>query len=152
MSMNTLRKISLRKISHNIWKGAKIPESFAPFSDSPKIIWNFRTILLYLYPKTVKMRIISKSTLVEYYTKNPLSKTALEEWYEKTKKAEWTCFADIKNTFNSVDAVGNQRYVFNIKGNDYRLVVLILFTPKTVYIRFVGTHSEYDAIKDIKNI
>ena len=98
------------------------------------------------------MRIISKSTLVEYYTKNPQSKTALEEWYEKTKKAEWTCFADIKNTFNSIDAVGNQRYVFNIKGNDYRLVVLILFTPKTVYIRFVGTHSEYDAIKDIKNI
>ena len=105
-----------------------------------------------MYPKTTKMRIISKSTLVEYYTKNPQSKTALEEWFEKTKKAEWTCFADIKNTFNSVDTVGNQRFVFNIKGNDYRLVVLILFTPKTVYIRFVGTHSEYDAIKDIKNI
>ena len=106
------------------------------------------------------MRIISKSTLVEYYTKEPKAKTALEEWYEKTKKSEWTCFAksewtcfaDIKNTFNSVDAVGNQRYVFNIKGNDYRLIVLIQFTPKTVYIRFVGTHEEYDAIKDIKNI
>jgi Uncharacterized protein conserved in bacteria len=53
---------------------------------------------------------------------------------------------------NSVDAVGNQRYVFNIKGNDYRLIVLILFTPKTIYIRFVGTHKEYDAIKDIQNI
>lgn len=98
------------------------------------------------------MRIISKSTLVNYYTKVPQSKTALEEWYEKTKKSEWTCFADIKNTFNSVDAVGNQRYVFNIKGNDFRLVVLIQFTPKTVYIRFVGTHREYDAIKDIQNI
>ena len=73
--------------------------------------------------------------MVDYYTKNPQSKTALEEWYEKTKRAEWNCFADIKNTFNSVDAVGNQRYVFNIKGNDYRLVVLILFTPKTVYLR-----------------
>ena len=101
---------------------------------------------------TYKMRIISKSTLVEYYTKAPQAKTALEEWYEKTKKAEWTCFADIKNTFNSVDAVGNQRYVFNIKGNDYRLIVLIQFTPKTVYIRFVGTHKEYDTIKDIQNI
>ena len=98
------------------------------------------------------MRIISKSKLIEYYTKEPKAKTALEEWYEKTKKSEWTCFADIKNTFNSVDAVGNQRYVFNIKGNDYRLIVLIQFTPKTVYIRFVGTHKEYDAIKDIKNI
>lgn len=51
-----------------------------------------------------------------------------------------------------MDAVGNQRYVFNIKGNDYRLIVLIQFTPKTIYIRFVGTHKEYDAIKDIQNI
>ena len=98
------------------------------------------------------MRIIAKSTLVEYYSKNPQAKSALEEWYEKTKKSEWTCFADMKNTFNSVDAVGNQRYEFNIKENDYRLVVLILFTPKTVYIRFVGTHKEYDAIKNIQNI
>lgn len=98
------------------------------------------------------MRIISKRILVEYYTRVPLAKTALEEWFEKTKKAEWACFADIKRTFNSVDAVGNQRYVFNIKGNDYRLIVLIQFTPKTVYIRFVGTHKEYDAIKDIQNI
>ena len=57
-----------------------------------------------------------------------------------------------KNTFNSVDAVGNQHYVFNVKGNDYRLVVVIQFTPKTVYIRFIGTHKEYEAIKDIQNI
>lgn len=105
-----------------------------------------------MYSNIDSVRIISKSTLVEYYTKVPQAKTALEEWYEKTKKSEWSCFADIKNTFNSVDAVGNQRYVFNIKGNDYRLIVLIQFTPKTVYIRFVGTHKEYDAIKDIQNI
>lgn len=98
------------------------------------------------------MRIISKSKLVEYFTKVPQSKTALEEWYEKTKKAEWNSFADIKRTFNSVDAIGNQRYVFNIKGNDFRLIVLIQFTPQTVYIRFVGSHAEYDKIKNIKNI
>ena len=54
------------------------------------------------------MRIISKSTLIDYYTRVPQSKTALEEWYEKAKKSEWTCFADIKKTFNSVDAVGNR--------------------------------------------
>ncbi len=98
------------------------------------------------------MRIISKSTIVDYYRKDPKSKTALEEWYNKTKKSEWTCFADIKKTFNSVDNVGNQHYVFNIKGNDYRLVVVIHFTPRTIYIRFVGTHKEYDEIKDIQNI
>ena len=90
--------------------------------------------------------------LVEYYTKHPGAKTALEDWYDKTKQAEWTCFADIKKTFNSVDNVGNQHYVFNIKGNDYRLVVVIHFTPRTIYIRFVGTHKEYDEIKDIQNI
>lgn len=102
--------------------------------------------------KVKQMRIIAKSTLVEYYTRNPQAKTALEEWYDKTRQAEWTCFADIKRTFNSVDSVGNQHYVFNIKGNDYRLVVVIQFTPQRVYIRFVGTHPEYDKIKDIKTI
>ena len=98
------------------------------------------------------MRIISKSKLVEYYTKVPQAKTALEEWYEKTKKAEWNCFADIKKSFNSIDALGNQRYVFNIKGNDFRLIVLIRFTPHTFYIRFIGTHAEYDKINDIQHI
>ena len=98
------------------------------------------------------MRIISKTFIRDYYTKNPQAKAALLGWVEKTEAAQWQNFTDIKRTFNSVDSVGNQRYVFNIKGNDYRLIVLILFTPKTVYIRFVGTHKEYDAIKDIQNI
>ena len=98
------------------------------------------------------MRIIAHKTLVDYYTENPKSKVALEDWYTKTKKAVWTCFADIKKTFNTVDSVGNKRYVFNIKGNDYRLVVVIKFTVSHVLIRFVGTHSEYDKIKDIQNI
>lgn len=98
------------------------------------------------------MHVISRSTLVEYYVKNPASKVALEDWFSKVSKAKWTCFADVKNSFNSVDNVGNQHYVFNIKGNDFRLVVVIQFTPKRVYIRFVGTHAEYDKINDIKNI
>lgn len=98
------------------------------------------------------MRIISKTAIRDYYTKNPQAKVALIDWVEKTEAARWQNFADVKNTFNSVDAVGNQRYVFNIKGNDYRLVVVIKFTPKNVLIRFIGTHAEYDKIKDIKNI
>ena len=90
--------------------------------------------------------------MVEYYKREPKSKDALEDWYNKTKKATWTCYADMKNTFNSVDSVGNQHYVFNIKGNDYRLVVVVKFTISQVLIRFVGTHKEYDKIVDISNL
>lgn len=98
------------------------------------------------------MRIIAKRTIVEYYTKNPLAKTALESWYETTSKAEWKNFADIQKTFATVSSVGNHRYLFNIKGNDYRLIVLIKFTISHVLIRFVGTHAEYDRIKNIENL
>ena len=94
------------------------------------------------------MRIFVYKTLVDYYTKHPESKAALEEWFRKTREANWSNFAEMKNTFNSVDSAGNRRYVFNIKGNTYRLVSIVLFVPKYVYIRFIGTHSEYDKISD----
>lgn len=97
------------------------------------------------------MRIVTHRTIVSFYQKHADSKTALEEWYIKTTKAKWTNFADIRQTFNSADAVGNDRFVFNIKGNDYRLVALILFKIKLVYVRFIGTHSEYDRT-DCSNI
>ena len=96
------------------------------------------------------MRIIARSKIIDYYTDNPDAEVALEEWYHKTKRAEWTCFADMKKTFNSVDNVGNQHYVFNIRGNNYRLVVVIKFTIKTVLIRFIGTHADDDKL-DVKN-
>ncbi len=105
-----------------------------------------------MYKYLLKLRIISKKILVTFYTKQPKAKTALEEWYKRVKNAEWENFADIKKQFNSVGNVGNKRYVFNIKGNDYRLIVIILFVSKTVYIRFIGTHVQYDKIKDIQNI
>ncbi len=92
------------------------------------------------------MRIFTEKTLKDYATIHPEAKSALQDWATKVRNAEWTCLADIKKTFNSVDYVGNQRYVFNIKGNNYRLVVVIMFRPKFVYIRFVGTHNEYDRI------
>ncbi len=98
------------------------------------------------------MRIFTEQRLKEYIKNNPKSKTALQDWVTTVKRSEWSCFADIKESFNSVDYVGNQRYVFNIKGNDYRLVVIIKYTIKFVYIRFVGTHKEYDRIQDISNI
>lgn len=92
------------------------------------------------------MRIFTEQTLKQYIAKHPQAKTALQEWVTIVKNSSWKCFADIKKTFNSVDSVGNQHYVFNIKGNDYRLVVVIKFTIQFVYIRFIGTHSEYDKI------
>ena len=73
-------------------------------------------------------------------------------WYKRTCKADWNSLADIKKTFNTVDYVGNDRYVFDIKGNNYRIVAIVLFVNKKVYMRFVGTHEEYNKIKDIKNI
>ena len=98
------------------------------------------------------MRIIAKKTLVAFYKKHQDAETALEEWYEKTVNADWNNFAQIKQTFNSADSVGNNRVVFNIKGNQYRLITLVLFKIKMVYIRFIGTHKEYEDIKDIKKI
>jgi len=92
------------------------------------------------------MRIIAHRTLVEYGKKHANAKTALDSWYKTAKTAKWNNFNDIKNAFNSVDYAGNMRYVFNIKGNDYRLVGKILFIQKIIYIRFIGTHREYDKI------
>ena len=75
---------------------------------------------------------------------------ALRDWYKKTEKADWSCLADVKQTFNSVDYIGNDRFVFNIKGNDYRLVAIILFAARKVFVRWIGTHKEYDN-KDCTN-
>jgi Uncharacterized protein conserved in bacteria len=98
------------------------------------------------------MRIIIYRTLVEFYQKYADVKSALEDWYSKTEEAQWSNFADIKNTFNSVDYIGNNIFVFNIKGNDYRLIVHILFVPKYIYIKFIGTHAEYDKIEDCSTL
>ena len=98
------------------------------------------------------MRIIAKKTLVDFYTEHKDAEIALEDWHEKAEKAKWDNFSQVKKTFGSADNVGNKRIVFNIKGNQYRLVCLVLFTIKKVYIRFIGTHKEYDRIKDIENI
>ena len=75
-----------------------------------------------------------------------------ERWSNILADADWKSHTDLKADFPSADFVGNNRYVFNIKGNNYRTVVLVVFFAGTVAIRFVGTHGEYDKIKDIKNI
>ena len=94
------------------------------------------------------MRIVSHRKLREFYETpgKEDSRVALERWYEMVSESEWRTFADMKTDFGTVDAVGNQHYVFNIRGNKYRLVVVVKSVTGFVYVRFVGTHKEYDNI------
>jgi mRNA interferase HigB len=92
------------------------------------------------------MRIVTFAKIKELAEKYPNSEIALRDWYFKTKRGEWENISDVKKTFNSIDYIGNNRYVFKIKGNDFRLVAIIVFKSKKVYIRFIGTHSAYDKI------
>ena len=94
------------------------------------------------------MRVVSHKKLKEFYemSGNEDSRVALERWYDVVDKASWRNFSEIKVDFPATDYVGNQHYVFNIKGNNYRLVVVVKFTIGYVFIRWVGTHREYDKI------
>lgn len=97
------------------------------------------------------MRVVTPKKLLEFSKKYPQAKIPLLYWYDIVSKATWQSLHDIKKDFNSVDYVGNNRYVFNIKGNDFRLIVIIIFVSSKIYIRFVGTHKEYNTI-DVRNV
>ena len=94
------------------------------------------------------MRIVSHKRLKEFYETNGHedARVALERWYDIAEKAELKNLSDIKVDFLSADYVGNQHYVFNIRGNNYRLVVVVKFTIGYLFIRWIGTHKEYDKI------
>ncbi len=92
------------------------------------------------------MVIITKKKLNDFAEIHSTAAEPLNYWYSIAKEADWKNLNQIKQDFNSVDYVGNDRYVFNIKGNSYRLVVMIHFDKRTIYIRFIGTHPEYDRI------
>ncbi len=94
------------------------------------------------------MRIVSHRKIKEFYesTGKGDSKTALERWFDIAERADWKNFADIKIDFPATDYVGNQHYVFNIRGNNYRLVVVIKFAMGYIFVRWVGTHEEYNKI------
>ncbi|MCI0615994.1 type II toxin-antitoxin system HigB family toxin [bacterium] len=92
------------------------------------------------------MRIISRKTIREFWEKHPDAQQALEAWYHDAKRAVWKAPADIKNVYRNASFVGNNRVVFNIKGNQYRLVVAIQYQHGIIYIRFIGTHAEYNKI------
>ena len=92
------------------------------------------------------MRIISRKPLHDFAKNHPHAKAPLDAWYDEVKKAIWTMPADIKAKYNSADVVADNRMIFNIGGNKYRLIVSIAYQVGIVYIKFIGTHQEYDKI------
>lgn len=92
------------------------------------------------------MHIISRKVLVACWKKHPDATEALTAWFQEAQHAQWQTPADIKARYNSADILPDNRVVFDIKGNHYRLVVKIHYNTGVVYIRFVGTHAEYDRI------
>ena len=92
------------------------------------------------------MRVIAVSTLRNFWAKHPQAETPLRSWYADASRAAWKTPADIKAAHRNASFVGNNRVVFNIKGNDYRLIVAVHYNRGMMYIRFVGTHKEYDAL------
>jgi mRNA interferase HigB len=92
------------------------------------------------------MRIIKRKTLSDYWEKHKDAKSALQAWYAETKAATWKTPSEILVRFPYADPIGDNRVVFNIKGNHYRLVVKIHYKTGIVFIRFIGTHAEYDKV------
>lgn len=90
--------------------------------------------------------IIAKSTLREFWEKYPDAEQYLKSWHETAMNANWKTPSDIKKTYANASILKNSRMVFNIKGNTYRLVVKINFEMQWIFIRFIGTHNEYDKI------
>jgi len=94
------------------------------------------------------MVIISKGIIHEFADRHPESVNALNKWWLKVKSADWKSLQEVKKTFTSCDLTGNDRYVFNISGNNFRLVAMIHFNIRTVYIRGIFTHPEYERLSD----
>ena len=92
------------------------------------------------------MRVIAKSTQRKFWQRHPDAEQPLLAWFREVRRADWDMPAKVNARYPSASIVADNRVVFNIKGNDYRLVVKINYGYRTVYVRFVGTHAEYDRV------
>lgn len=115
-----------------------------------KQIVPFRELFLTLV-KLKKLRVIAKKILRDFWEVHADSEQQLKAWYQETSKAEWTGPNQIKTQYPSASFLADNRVVFNIKGNHYRLIVKINYDHQMIWIRFIGTHAEYDKI-DAKTI
>lgn len=93
------------------------------------------------------VRILSRSTLVEFWQRYPDAEQPLRAWFQEVESASWKGPAEIRARYGSADFVAGNRVVFNIRGNHYRLVAAVKYAPLfLVYVRFLGTHAEYDHV------
>jgi len=97
------------------------------------------------------MRIVAKRALREFWKRYPDAEEPLLAWYREVEAEDWDTPAKVKAKYRNASIVGDNRVVFNIKGNNYRLVVKINYRYRVVYVRFVGTHPEYDAV-DVEEV
>lgn len=93
-----------------------------------------------------RMKVIALATLRKFWKRFPESEQPLKAWHDEATHAEWKQPAEIKAHYRSASILKNRRVVFNIKGNDYRLIVAVAYKVGVVYIKFVGTHAQYDAV------
>ena len=93
------------------------------------------------------MRILTYKRLREFWEHHPDAKQPLLAWHSEAENAHWDTPAAVKSRYPSASVLGDSRVVFNVKGNDYRLIVSINYPYRSVYIRFLGTHAEYDRVK-----
>jgi mRNA interferase HigB len=92
------------------------------------------------------MRVIARKTLKDFWQSHADAEQPLKAWFAEASAANWKSFQDIKKSYRSADVLPCNRVVFDIKGNRYRLVVKIHYNTSLVFIRFVGTHADYDRI------
>jgi mRNA interferase HigB len=97
------------------------------------------------------VRIISRKKLKEFWERHTDARSSLESWLADVRQADWQMPNDIKMVYRNASFVANNRIIFNIKGNKYRLIVVVQYAYKIVFIRFIGTHQEYGEI-DSKTI
>ena len=92
------------------------------------------------------MRVIALSTLREFWRKHPPAEVPLQSWYAEARRATWKSPAEVKESHRNASFIAGDRVVFNIKGNDYRLIVAMRYRKQIMYVRFIGTHREYDKV------
>lgn len=97
------------------------------------------------------LRIIARKTLVKAWEKHPITEQPLKAWFQDAKVAQWNGPEDLRTQYPTASIIGNERVVFNIKGNAYRLVVAVNYAAKIIYIKFFDTHAEYDKI-DVEKV